>query len=684
MIHVPAAPTRTRNLLTTAMTTLIAASLTAAPLIADIPEGSPVADALKRAESAAAAIVAVPPDKRTFENTVVALDDVVTRLQTETGLTQFMAHVSTDAKEREAGQTAEEHVSNWLIELGKREDVYHAVKAFADTKPKLEGEAARLLAHTMRDYRRAGMDLAAEQREKLKQIEKEIVRLGLEFEKNIRQDETRVPLTVDELRGASAELLATIPRSGDLYLVGMDYPTFNPLLEQAENEITRQKVWTAYKRRGGKVNVAILENVLALRAEAAKLLNYASAADFETEVRMSKSAAAVRKFYDQLRPLVRKKAQLDLDELTAAKREHTGDAKATLRPWDQPFYEQYLMKKRYAVDSEKVREYFPMQRVVDGLFSITQSLYGLEYRDVTARAGTKDRPLWHPDVKLYEVWDKATNQLLGEFYLDLYPRPNKYSHAAQWGLIEHKVYADGTSQRPLAALVCNFTKPTPDKPSLLTHEEVETFFHEFGHCLHTIVSEARYGRFSGTSVARDFVEAPSQMFENWVWDADVLRTFARHYQTGEPFPDALLDGMLKARYLASGLKAEHQFYYGLVDLTYHSSADGKLDTTKTQNDLFAQTELFAPVSETYFQASFGHLMGYQAGYYGYMWSLVYAQDIFSRFKELGMLSPEAGMYYRKKILARGGTVDEIDLVRDYLGREPDMKPFLEHLGLKAP
>ncbi len=652
------------------------------PAVADVPPGSPVADALRRADAAVATIISVPADQRSAANTLFALDDLITRLSAETSLTQFMAHVSTDAAEREAGQTAEEHVNNWMIELGKNESMYNALKALQATNPKLDAEESRLLQHTLRDYRRAGMELSAEQREQLKQLEKEIVRLTLEFEKNVREDETRVPLTEQELVGVSADVLATIPRSSGLYLVGMDYPTYNPIQEQAESGTTRQKLWVAYKRRGGKSNVAILEQVLQLRSRAAKLLGYAHPADFETETRMSKNAAAVRKFYDDLRPLVRKKAELDLQELTAAKREHTRDPAAKLQAWDQPFYEQYLKRTRYAVDSEKVREYFPMQRVVDGLFAITQSLYGLEYRDVTARAGARDRPLWHPDVRLYEVWDKAGNQLLGEFYLDLYPRPNKYSHAAQWGLADRKQWVDGSLQRPLAALVCNFTKPTADKPSLLTHEEVETFFHEFGHCLHTILSEARFGAFAGTAVARDFVEAPSQMFENWVWDAGVLKSFAKHYKTGEPFPDALLDGMLRGRYLASGLKAERQFFYGLVDLTYHSSADGKLDTTEVQAELARSVELFEPVEQTHFQASFGHLMGYQAGYYGYMWSLVYAQDMFSRFKELGMLSPEAGQYYRKKVLARGDTLDAIDLVRDYLGREPSMEPFLEHLGLK--
>jgi thimet oligopeptidase len=396
---------------------------------------------------------------------------------------------------------------------------------------------------------------------------------------------------------------------------------------------------------------------------------------------MAKNAQTVNDFYKELRPLVRRKAKLDWAEFTAAKREHVGDPQAELYPWDQSFYEKRLMKSKYAVDSEKVREYFPLQRVIDGLFSITQSLYGLEYREVTDHASSKGRKRWHPDVRLYEVYDKSSGELLGEFFLDLHPRPNKYNHAAMWGLIPRKVWPDGRVQLPLAALVCNFTKPTDGKPSLMSHDEVETFFHEFGHCLHGILTGTSYGRFSGTAVPRDFVEAPSQMFENWVWDPRVVNTFAAHYKTGEPLPEKLLQGMLDARNLGSGMKAEHQFYYALVDMAYHTQEDETVDSTKIATDLFGQIELYEPVDGTHFQSSFGHLVGYEAGYYGYMWSKVYAEDMFQRFKELGMLDPKAGQYYREKILARGGSMDALEMVEDYLGRKPEMEPFLRHLGL---
>jgi thimet oligopeptidase len=641
--------------------------------------------AFSRADAAVAAIVVIPPERRTFENTVGAIDDLLATLEDETSLVQFMGYVHPEQAIRDAAQATEERYGNWLIDLGKREDLYKAVQAYAATNPKLEDEQERLLDFTLRDFRRNGMALPAGKRAQLTELQKEINKLNIEFSKNIAEDQTVVLLTRDELKGMPDEFIAGLKQSDGVYLVGLSNPMYMPIQESCEVESTRQKVWLAHKRRAGTKNVAILEKSLKLKAQAAQLLGYESESAYQAEIRMAKNVENIRAFYDKLRPLVRKKAEKDHAELTAAKREHTKDPSAVLQPWDYFFYNSYLLKTKYAVDSEKVREYFPMERVIDGLFSITQSLYGLTYKDITARAGTAERPLWHPEVKLYEVSDKATGKVIGEFYLDLHPRENKYNHAAQWGLSQHKVWEGGRVTRPLAALVCNFTKPTEGKPSLMTHKnEVDTFFHEFGHCLHTIVSEARYNRFAGTNVELDFVEAPSQMFEEWVWDPKVLATFARHYETGEVIPAALVQSMVQARNVGSGMDAQTQFFYGLTDQAYETTRDGNVDTTKVAHELFPQVTMFAKMPEhTYYQAAFGHLMNYSAGYYGYLWSLVYASDMAVRFKELGMLSPEAGLYYRKKIISQGGTRDAMDLVKDYLGREPRLDSFLEHLGLEA-
>jgi thimet oligopeptidase len=637
--------------------------------------------ALKHTDDAIATIIAVPSDKRTFDNTVGAIDDLLVKLDDETSMFVFMQNVSPDANTRDQARSADEAVSNWQTEMGKREDLYRAVKAYADTHPKLEGEQERLLKFMMRDYHRAGMDLAPDKRDQLKKIELEMNKLGIQFEQNIADDETSVPLTGAELKGVPSDVLGKLKQSNGLYIVTMDAPTFNAVMDYDDNEAGRQRAWLEYKRRGGSKNVKVLEKLIKLRAQQASLLGYATTADFETEPRMAKNAATVAKFYADLQPVVRKKSKLDYDQFLAEKRKHTGDKATMLYPWDYSYYKNLLSKEKYSVDNEKVAEYFPMDQAVQGLFGVSQSLYGITYKDVTSQASALNMPIWAPDVKLYQVDDNTTHNTLGYFFLDMFPREGKYSHFATWGLISRKRWPDGTVQKPVAALVCNFTKPTDTKPSLLPHDEVETLFHEFGHCLHNILTTANYGRFAGAAVERDFVEAPSQMFENWVWSPDVLKTFARHYKTHEVLPEKLLSGMLAARYLGSGMEAEHQFYYALVDQKYHTAPEGNVDTTKLAMDLYPEVELYPKIPGTYFQSSFGHLVGYEAAYYGYMWSLVYAQDMFQRFKELGLLNPKAGMYYREKILARGGTMDAMDMVRDYLGREPTMEPFLVHLGL---
>lgn len=660
---------------------LAALALVAASALAQEPT-TPVKEAIQRAEAKIAAIIAVPDKDRTFENTLGALDDLYADLDHDTGIPIFMENVAVDPAVRAAARADDEYVSNWQTQVSKRQDLYRAIKAYADLNPLLEGERARLLKFTLRDYRRAGLGLPDDVRAKVLENEEKQNKLGIDFGQGVADDETRVAFAKNELIGVPEDALAKQVYSNGLYLFAMDDPSYDAIASNCKIEATRHKAWVAYKRRGGEKNIHVLEDLLKLRYDDAKMLGYANYVEFVAETRMAKNAATIQKFFDELRPVVRKKALVDYQEFLEEKRRDTHNPKAQFYPWDYGYYKNQLAKRKYAVDKDLVREYFPMESVVKGLFATTQSLYGVKFNDVTAKATDLGLPTWHPDVKLYEVIDEKTGATLGHFFTDLYPRKGKYTHAACWNLQGHKVYMDGHIHLPLAAMVTNFTKPGSGKPSLLSHDEVTTFFHEFGHCLHNMFSQATTETFSGTSVERDFVEAPSQMFENWTWDPVVLSSFARHYKTGKPLPKALLDGMLKARYLGSGMEAEHQFYYSLSDLAYHLAPDGKVDTTAVALDLYPKIELYPKVGGIFYQASFTHFVGYGAAYYSYMWSLVYAQDMFQRFKELGILDPKAGAYYREKILSRGGTMDAADMVRDYLGREPKMDSFLEHLGLK--
>jgi thimet oligopeptidase len=314
--------------------------------------------------------------------------------------------------------------------------------------------------------------------------------------------------------------------------------------------------------------------------------------------------------------------------------------------------------------------------VIKGLFLVTQELLGIRYEPAP------DAPVWHEDVQAFDIFDaQSGGEPIARFYMDLYPRPNKFNHAAAFTLRSGRRLDDGSYQRPISSIVANFTKPSAENPSLLRHTEVVTFWHEFGHILHQTLTKADFLEFSGSSTERDFVEAPSQMLEHWVWDRDVLNRFAAHHKTGEPLPADLLDSMIRAKNVSSGLRELRQLFFARLDFRFHSPGfDG--DTTKAVRELYPTTSFPYPEG-THFQSGFGHLFGYDAGYYGYLWSRVFGDDMFTRFERAGVFDGATGREYRSKILERGGTVDGDVLVRDFLGREPNTDAFLRSLGLPA-
>ena len=635
---------------------------------------SPIQAQLEAAAATIDAIVSRPVSERTFENSVKAIDDLQARTFMESRMTTFMGDVSPDAETRATGREAAADLSNWFDELYKNHALYEVLLGFEPLLGELEPLDALYLSTLLRDYRRNGMGLKAEDRARLLEIDRSLTDLGIEFRAAISDDETVVFFTPEESRGVPQRYLDNIPQAGGLYKVSLKGAAPGYYFSYCEVPASRQKLSLSYGLRAGSPNVTRLERMLSLRAEQARILGYESFAHFQTETRMSQHPDKVNAFYDDLRPKLRRKALADLAEYTAAKREHTGDPDAQLYAWDISFYRNSLLRDKYAVDTQLVREYFPMAAVTQGMFDVYQDLFGIRFTKV-------DQQAWHADVTFYQVHDQQTGDLLGEFYLDLHPRPGKYSHAAQFPLTVRKRWMDGELTLPRVALVCNFTKPTATQPSLMTHDEVETYFHEFGHCLHSILTEVELYEFAGTSVARDFVEAPSQMLENWVWRAEVLGRFARHYETGEPLPAAVIAGMVAAKNLGSGLNTEGQVYLGMYDFAYHSDPSGEVDTTAVREAVYAETRLFPVIENLHAQASFGHLVGYEASYYGYLWSLVYASDMFSRFEAEGIMNPQTARDYRRTVLARGGTVPALQMVTEFLGREPNADAFLKHLGL---
>lgn len=334
-----------------------------------------------------------------------------------------------------------------------------------------------------------------------------------------------------------------------------------------------------------------------------------------------------------------------------------------------------LKEKEFQINDNEIAEYFPSDHVINGLLQIAQETFGLSFDEV------KNPHVWHPEVRLFNVLDTDTKEVIGQFYVDLYPRDGKYTHAAAFPLVPTYIKADNSVQKPVSAMVCNFTKPTATKPSLLKHDEVETLFHEMGHLMHGFTSKAKYARFSGTSVERDFVECPSQFMENYCWEAESLKKMSKHYQTGAPLPDHLIKKLMDAKNVCIALFNLRQLFFGFFDMHCHMSKP-PIDSASVYAKLREEISLLPNTPGTNGAASFGHLMGgYESAYYGYLWSEVYSTDVFSVFKQNGIFNPEVGKKYRKCVLEQGGMQDGGDILKNFLGREPSDEPFLRSIGL---
>jgi Zn-dependent oligopeptidase len=635
-------------------------------------------DAKKRAESALAEIASLPATARTFDNTPWALDRAVFDLSDQTASDTFLEQVAVSSATRDAGNRCDVLLSQFGVDVYSRPDLYKAMKDYAAKKEPLKGEDARLLEKTLLDFRRSGLELPAATRDEVSSIHKTLAKLEADFGKNINESKDEALLTKAQLDGVPESAIAKLERDGDKYRVGVDYPTYFPVMENARDPEARRALEAKFNDRAARLNLPIFAEALKLRLKAARLLGYATHADYATEENMAKNPQTINAFLERLRGKLKPLGQEELEVLLAFKRAMEGrSSDGVLHAWDWRYYDNLLNKTKYEVDQEKVREYFPADLVVEQMLGVYQKLLSVHFREIPGGVS------WHPDVKLYEITDASGGAPIGYFYMDLFPRDGKYSHAAAFNMVTARRMTDGTYQKPVSAIVANFDKPSAGRPSLLNHDEVETIFHEFGHIMHQTLTKAQYGRFSGSNVARDFVEAPSQMLENFVWDPEVLSSLSGHYKDhSKKLPKELLDKMLAARNADVGLINLRQLLFGIVDMAYHGEHPPS-DTTKLYARVAKDVSLIPMTPGTHPEASFGHLMGgYDAGYYGYLWSKVYAQDMFSVFKAAGVISPDVGRRYRTEILEKGSSRDEMDSLKAFLGREPNDDAFLELIGLK--
>ena len=624
---------------------------------------------------------ALKPGEVTFENTVRALDDIGYQISLTDDRFGVIKETSTDAKLRDAATDALKALEEWTVGIDYREDVYKALKAYADRKPKLKGEDARLLTETMRDYRRAGLELPKPQRDEVEKMRKELSRLTTDYESNITKAQKAVKFTQAELEGVPESFLAQVKTGDDEYTVMANITWhYMSVMDNVKREDTRKRLITEHDNLARAENIPLLEKILPLRDDIAHKLGYKTWADYQIEVKMAGTAAAAIDFLEKLKTGLQPKFDAELAEFRRIKIKETGDTNAQVCVWDWRYLSSQLKKEKYNVDAEQLRVYFPYQRVLDGMFNIYQNIFGLKFERV-------EPPYkWIGDLQLYAVSDAKTEEPLGLFYLDMFPREGKYNHFAQFHLIQGKVMASGKYQRPTVALICNFPSPSKDKPSLLAHSDVETIFHEFGHAMHSMMTRAKYSRFSGTSVPRDFVEAPSQMLENWVWDKKVLDSFAADYRDpSKKIPTDILAKLREAKLATEGTRYRRQLSFALTDLTLHTQIhDGNAaEALPLSNRVLS--EVFLPmVPDTAFVAYFGHLMGYDAGYYGYAWADAIAADMATVFEKApnGYFDQAAGHRLRVEIYEPGNSRDVNESIEKFLGRKRSLAPFLKKIGIE--
>jgi len=628
-------------------------------------------DVIRRKKISYAEIRAIPADKRTFENTVYALEASDDQSSDEMSRIAIMKEVSPNPKIRVAVAKVVEGLQKKYVEIEYDPRMYEALKEYAEKKEKLHGPEKLLFEDIMKGYARMGFDLPRTKLAKLKANIKMLGKLGLQFDRNLNEYKDHILVTEEELDGLPASYRANLAKIGEKYKVTLSYPDVFPFMAGAHDEEKRKELLEKFVRKGGVENVTILKKMFSLRAENAQLLGYKTHADYQTELRMAKSAKNVWSFINDLERRTKKRQSEDLEMLKADKRRRTGDMKAVLGAHDISYLFKQIRKEKFDIDSDIVKEYFPFEHVKQATLDAYQKLLSVVFKRHS------DVKLWHKDAQIYDVYDKS-GDYLSTFILDLYPREGKYGHACAseitYGRQESKIY-----RAPLAAMLANFPKPSAENPSLMSHGEVETFFHEFGHIMHFTLTKARYRAQAGFSVAMDFVEAPSQMLENWVWDAGMLTRLSKHYKTGRPMPKDLIKRIIDARLFGEAWSVRSQLVLASLDMIIHTKG------TKDPVALYAQLDKklmgITPPKRQLWIAGFGHIAhGYDAGYYGYLWSRVYAEDMFSRFKKEGVLNPKTGRDYRHWILEKGSSEEEIDLASGFLKRKPNNKAFLKSIG----
>ncbi len=636
---------------------------------------------IRQAKKRIKAIIEVDDKERTFANTAKVLDNVLglSDLAIFENITELLEMVSPEKSIRDASHEALATIKAFLIDVMSNRKLYQAFKTYVDgnmQQEELSDEERYFIDEIMKKFKRNGLELADDELEQVKKLKKEIDELSLQFAKNIATDNRTITVSKDELAGLDDDFINTLKTSKDgEFILGVDYPTYFNVMENCTNSDTRKKLYLAFSNRAYPSNEQVLQNLLAKRDQLAKLLGFASYADFDLDDQMVQSLEQAQSFLDKLVKRAAGKEAQEFADLTQSLPDGVVLNEGKLLPWDSAFAKQHYKKQKFDIDEQKIAEYFPVEQTIEGLLAIYESFFSLRFEEVVVHK------LWSNDVRALKVYDKATDQLLGYILMDLYPRANKYSHAANLTVVPTIFGKDNKPNVGISAIIANFPKAQGDKPPLFKRSDVSTFFHEFGHALHGLLGRTHMAKFSGTETKTDFVELPSQILEEWLWDKDMLKMISEHYQTGDTLSDDLIDRILATKHIETGFFVQRQAFLALLSLSYYLQGQEKdlQGIAKELHEKIMKNRVFIP--EVHFYANFGHLPEYAAKYYGYLWSKVFALDIFAQVKKHGLLDPEIGSKYAHEVIGKGGSIDPNELLRKFLGREPNDEAFFADMGL---
>ncbi|HXF59420.1 MAG TPA: M3 family metallopeptidase [Candidatus Saccharimonadales bacterium] len=621
---------------------------------------------LRTAKEALDRLVAVK-GARTLENTLAPYNEALLHADNAAYAAGLIESVHPDSTVRGVAEEETRAASKFLSDLGLNREVYDAL-----SKLDLKGadpKAKYMVEKTLRDFRLSGVDKDAATRKKIAALREELVQIGQDFDKNIRNDSRTITLnSAADLDGLPEDYIkAHAPGADGKISISIEYPDFFPVMSYAKNADVRQRLMKEFLNRAYPANIPVLDRLIAKRYELARMLGFKTWAEYATRDKMIENDKNVAAFIERLRGLTLKRATDEYAVYLKRKREDDPAATA-VNQWDRRYYGELIRKRDYNFDAQQARPYFPFEKVKEGVLSSTAKMFGVTYKRIA------NADVWDPSVEAYEVWEDGA--MIGRFYLDLHPRAGKFNHAANFGI---RNGVEGI-QIPEAALVCNFAGGKPDDPGLMEHGDVVTFFHEFGHLMHSIFGGHQpYEATSGISTEWDFVEAPSQMLEEWCWNAGVLQTFAKN-QAGEPIPAEMVERMRQADWFGRATSIAYQNLYSAISLNYYNRPAKDVNTDAILRDLEPKYTPYPPMAETHFQSAFGHLDGYSAIYYTYMWSLVISKDMFSKFDKSNLLDPATAKRYRDTVLAQGGSAPAAKLVHNFLGRDYDYNAFDQWLA----